>query len=100
MALANQPATIVTRLAVPKRGMISAKGQPVAGAIIVWTGESGEWIARTGSDGVYAVPDPAVWAGQLLVGAISAPSVPTRRHRLRRPARQLRPGSSSGQRDE
>src|SRR5688500_17643118 len=67
MAVADQPATIVTRQATPKRGVISAQGQPVAGALVVWTVESGEWIARTGSDGAYEVPDPAVWAAQLLV---------------------------------
>ena len=67
LALADQPATIVTPPAVPKRGMISAKGQPVHGAIVVWTGESGEWVARTRSDGTYVLPDPAVWAAQLLI---------------------------------
>ena len=67
MAVAEQPATILTRQAVPKRGVISAAGQPVAGALVVWTGESGEWLARTGGDGAYEVPDPAAWAGHMLV---------------------------------
>jgi hypothetical protein len=47
--------------------MISAKGQPVPGAIVVWTGEPGEWVARTPSAGTYVLPDPGVWASQLLV---------------------------------
>jgi protocatechuate 3,4-dioxygenase beta subunit len=56
-----------------ERGLVTAKGRPVAGATVVWMGgevlaeASGEVIVMTAADGSYEVPDPEAWASRVLV---------------------------------
>ena len=59
---------VFLRRAPLRRGTITAKGKPVAGAVVVWTSSEGaERISRTGRDGAYEVPDPNTASGELLV---------------------------------
>ncbi|HKO58230.1 MAG TPA: carboxypeptidase-like regulatory domain-containing protein, partial [Thermoanaerobaculia bacterium] len=50
-----------------KRGTIKAGGKPVAGATVIWSAGRLELIATTDAAGQYAIPDPARWAGQVMV---------------------------------
>jgi uncharacterized GH25 family protein/protocatechuate 3,4-dioxygenase beta subunit len=50
-----------------QRGTITTNGKPVAGANVVWLGNSTESIATTDADGHYSVPDPAKWANRVIV---------------------------------
>jgi protocatechuate 3,4-dioxygenase beta subunit len=50
-----------------KRGTITAGGKPVANATVVWTSGRLEAVATTDTEGRYSIPDPAKWAGRMLV---------------------------------
>ncbi|HEX3109040.1 MAG TPA: carboxypeptidase-like regulatory domain-containing protein, partial [Thermoanaerobaculia bacterium] len=50
-----------------KQGTITANGKPVANAHVVWLGQDGETIATTDDKGHYSAPDPAKWAGRVVV---------------------------------
>ena len=48
------------------KGTITAAGKPVAGAIVVLSGE-GDWMTTTDAAGNYAAADPAKWANRLII---------------------------------
>jgi hypothetical protein len=59
---------VVLRPAGLRRGVITAGGKPVAGAVVVWSSSDGaERICRTGPDGGYEAPDPRDVPEDLLV---------------------------------
>jgi len=53
--------------AAPRLGTITAAGKPVAGATVIWMGDTADVITRTDAQGHYSVPDPAKWANHLTV---------------------------------
>jgi protocatechuate 3,4-dioxygenase beta subunit len=64
--------TVTLEPAPTVEGTVRSGGQPVAGAMVTWTtGESFRsghvWTARTRDDGIYEIPDPAVWARGLVI---------------------------------
>lgn len=69
----DEAVTIELKPASRRRGVVTAKGKPVPGALVVWSARSqigegaGEIILRTDEEGSYEVPDPDVWAAHLLV---------------------------------
>ncbi|HET7710698.1 MAG TPA: carboxypeptidase regulatory-like domain-containing protein, partial [Thermoanaerobaculia bacterium] len=50
-----------------KQGTVTARGKGVAGATVVWMAGASEWVAVTDSDGRYSAPDPARWAGRMVI---------------------------------
>jgi protocatechuate 3,4-dioxygenase beta subunit len=60
--------TLVLGAAEMRRGVVRGDGRPVAGALVMWTGNDGaEVFARTAADGSYDAPDPAKVAGHLSI---------------------------------
>src|SRR5688572_30579768 len=53
-------------LAPPKTGRITAAGKPVAGARVLFA-EQSELLAMTDAEGRYTLPDPAKWAGRIVI---------------------------------
>lgn len=50
-----------------RRGTITANGKPLAGATVIWLAGRNEAVATTDAEGHYSVPDPAKWAGRVIV---------------------------------
>lgn len=64
----DTPIMVTLKRAALKRGVITAGGQPVAGAQVTWISfEGGERHVKTGADGAFEAPDPAIAPGQLTV---------------------------------
>jgi large repetitive protein len=62
----DETGAITIRPAESKRGRITATGNGVAGARVIWTAQS-EVVTTTDAEGYYVVPDPALWANNLTV---------------------------------
>jgi uncharacterized GH25 family protein len=58
-------ALVLTR-AEAKSGTVTANGKAVAGATVVWA-STAEAVAVTDANGHYSVPDPARWAGRVMI---------------------------------
>jgi carboxypeptidase family protein len=69
----ERPITLVLQPAKVRRGVVVADGKAVPSAVVVWfsgggLGDiSGEVLLKTGPDGAYEVPDPDVWAANVIV---------------------------------
>lgn len=62
------PITLTLKRAAMKRGLVTAAGQPVEGAQVIWVSHGGaERHTRTGADGAFEAHDPAVVGAQLTV---------------------------------
>ncbi|HEX9407356.1 MAG TPA: carboxypeptidase-like regulatory domain-containing protein, partial [Thermoanaerobaculia bacterium] len=66
--LADDEAGAIALLAAPmQRGTITASGKAVAGATVVWMGNSSDFLSKTDAEGHYSVPDPSKWANRLII---------------------------------
>src|SRR5579872_28837 len=52
-----------------RQGTIMANGKPVAGATVVWIGNSADSVSTTDAQGHYTAPDPSKWANRLAIAA-------------------------------
>lgn len=52
-----------------QQGTITANGKPVAGATVVWIGNSADSVSTTDAQGHYSAPDPSKWASRLAIAA-------------------------------
>jgi large repetitive protein len=62
----DESGAVILVRAESKTGTVRAGGKGVAGATVVWMGAS-EHVATTDENGRYTAPDPAKWAGRLLI---------------------------------
>lgn len=66
--LADDEAGAIALSAAPmQRGTITANGKGVAGAVVVWFGNTTDFTAKTDAEGHYSVPDPSKWANRIVV---------------------------------
>ena len=73
VGLYGEPLTLNLMEAPTRRGTVTAMGQPVSDALVIWTASS-PWgaepvdhVAHTGKDGSYEVPEPEGWATGLII---------------------------------
>jgi protocatechuate 3,4-dioxygenase beta subunit len=67
LAADDEAGAIALEAATVRKGTVMSGGRPVAGAVVVWSGQGAETITTTAVDGSYSVPDPDAWGARPLV---------------------------------